>query len=151
MKNKILILTPVYKDWNNLDKLLRKINKIFAKEIKSNFEIIIIDDFSNKKIKMNRFKLSKINKIRLITLSKILEKSVALGLKYVRNFYKKNYHVLIMNSDGQDNSSGILEMYKKISKKLIKEAGRGQRKEVLWFRVFYEIYYNAVKILSLKK
>ena len=34
MKPKILILTPVYNDWENLIKLLNKINKIFIKEIK---------------------------------------------------------------------------------------------------------------------
>ena len=32
MKAKILILTPVYNDWENLNKLLVKINKIFQNE-----------------------------------------------------------------------------------------------------------------------
>ena len=37
MKSKIIILTPVYNDWKNLEKLLKKINKIFEKNLKKSF------------------------------------------------------------------------------------------------------------------
>lgn len=155
MKNKILILTPVYKDWNNLNKLLKKINSIFLNEINTNFDLIVVDDFSNEKIKINKFKRSKVKRIKLIKLAKNLgsQRAIALGLKYIKNYYKKNYYVLIIDSDGQDKPSGILSMYKKISKGAHHSivARRGQRKEVFWFRFFYEIYYNTIKILSFKK
>ena len=34
MKEKIIILTPVYNDWKSLNKLLAKINYIFTTQIK---------------------------------------------------------------------------------------------------------------------
>ena len=34
MKAKLIILTPVFNDWKNLDKLLTKINKLFHYKIK---------------------------------------------------------------------------------------------------------------------
>ena len=48
MKAKILILTPVYNDWENLNKLLVKINKIFQNEVKTKFELIVVNDRSSK-------------------------------------------------------------------------------------------------------
>ena len=44
MKAKLIILTPVYNDWKNLDKLLSKINKLFLNKIKQKFDLIIVDD-----------------------------------------------------------------------------------------------------------
>ena len=42
MKTKIVILTPVYNDWKNLGKLLRKINEIFKRKINFKFDLIIV-------------------------------------------------------------------------------------------------------------
>ena len=44
MKSNIIILTPVYNDWKNLEKLLKKINKIFLKKLKSKFKLIVVND-----------------------------------------------------------------------------------------------------------
>ena len=44
MKEKIILLTPVYNDWKSLAKLLVKINKVFDKKLKSKFELLIIND-----------------------------------------------------------------------------------------------------------
>ena len=49
MKEKIILLTPVYNDWKSLSKLLIKINNIFDKKLKSKFELIIINDCSKEK------------------------------------------------------------------------------------------------------
>ena len=45
MKPKFIILTPVYNDWVNLNKLLLKINNIFLTKIKQKIDLIVIDDF----------------------------------------------------------------------------------------------------------
>ena len=49
MKEKIIILTPVYNDWKNLAKLLSKTNKIFKKQLKTKFELVIVNDCSEEK------------------------------------------------------------------------------------------------------
>ena len=111
MKPEILILTPVYNDWQNLHKLLDQINRIFAENIKDNFNLVVVDDNSTEKIDINNFKFSKIKKIKLIKLSKNVgsQRAIALGLKYIKNFYIKNYKTIIIDSDGQDNPLGIIK------------------------------------------
>ena len=49
MKLKFIVLTPVYNDWKNLNKLLIKINNIFFNKIKQKFDLIVVDDFSTEK------------------------------------------------------------------------------------------------------
>ena len=60
MKSKIIILTPVYNDWKNLEKLLKKINKIFEKNLKKVFELIIVNDCSKENFDFEKYKLKMI-------------------------------------------------------------------------------------------
>ena len=85
MKPEILILTPVYNDWQNLHELLDQINRIFTENIKDNFNLVVVDDNSTEKIDINNFKFSKIKKIKLIKLSKNVgsQRAIAIGLKYI--------------------------------------------------------------------
>tara|TARA_B000000532_G_C18815853_1_gene383673 strand:- start:163 stop:1029 length:867 start_codon:yes stop_codon:yes gene_type:complete len=155
MKPKILILTPVYNDWENLIKLLNKINKIFIKEIKSRFDLIVVDDFSNEKIHYENLKLKSINKLKIIKLHKNhgSQRALAIGLKFIKEFYSKNYRVIVIDSDGQDNPKGIIEMFKKIkiNSNYSIVVKRGQRKEPIWFKIFYEIYCLIITFLSFKR
>jgi polyisoprenyl-phosphate glycosyltransferase len=154
MKSKILILTPVYKDWNNLYKLLTKINKIFSDILVKKFDLIVIDDFSNERIDLKKLKFSNIKKIKIIKLSKNVgsQRAIAIGLKFIQNFYQKNYNVITIDSDGQDNPSGIKKLIKKGEKNNFSiVARRGQRKEPLWFKIFYEAYCLIIFLFSLKK
>ena len=61
MKN-FLIVIPVYNDWDNLNKLLKKIN-IIAKKNSFIFSILVINDFSNISPKINFKKNKNLNKI----------------------------------------------------------------------------------------
>ena len=154
MKSRILILTPVYKDWNNLYKLLTKINKIFSDILVKKFDLIVIDDFSNERIDLKKLKFSNIKKIKIIKLSKNVgsQRAIAIGLKFIQNFYQKNYNVITIDSDGQDNPSGIKKLIKKGEKNNFSiVARRGQRKEPLWFKIFYEAYCLIIFLFSLKK
>ena len=154
MKPKILILTPVFKDWQNLKMLLIKINMIFTKKIKQRFDVLVVDDDSRQKINYKKFKISKINKLKIIKLSNNLgsQRAIAVGLKFIQKIYIKNYNVIIIDSDGQDNPSGILKLLKKnnITKSPL-AVRRGRRKEPWWFKIFYELYCLTVFIFSLKK
>lgn len=154
MKAKFIILTPVYKDWNNLKKLLVKINVLFSKKLQSNFDLIVVDDCSNQQINLKKLRVSKVKKIKIIKLTENLgsQKAIAIGIKLVQKIYSKNYKLIIIDSDGQDNPSGILKMIiksKNFNSSVV--ARRGQRKEDLCFKIFYEIYCFSIFILSLRK
>ena len=155
MISKIIILTPILNDWYNLKQLLVKINKIFEKKIKKNFDLIIVNDCSNDLYDLKRYKLKMIKKIYLINLKKNVgsQRAIAIGIKYIDSIYKKKFRTIIIDSDGQDNPQIIQKMLS-ISKTRPESSiavNRGQRKEELWFRVFYELYCFTIKIFYFRK
>ena len=156
MKSKIVILTPVYNDWKNLNKLLKKINHIFRKDIKDNFDLVIVNDCSKEYYNCKKYKFKTIGKINLINLKKNVgsQRAIAIGVKYLSDTYKKrNLKTIIMDSDGQDNPRIISKMIS-ISKNKPRHSiviNRGQRKEQFWFRFFYEVYCFVIKIFYFKK
>ena len=154
MKAKLIILTPVYNDWKNLNKLMAKINKLFYDKVKQKFDLIIVDDNSNEKINFIKKKFRKINNVKILKNANNLgsQRSIALGLKYIKRIYKKNYNLIVIDSDGQDNPLGITRLIEKFNKtNCCVVARRGQRKESNWFKFFYELYCLLILLLSFKK
>ena len=154
MKAKFIILTPVYNDWKNLNNLLSKINKLFINKVKQKFDLIVVDDSSKEKIIFRKQSFQSIKNIRILKNYENLgsQRSIALGLKYIKKIYRNNYQLIIIDSDGQDNPDGILKLIKKFNKtNSCVVAKRGQRRESLWFKTCYEIYCLLIFILSFKK
>ena len=153
MKLKFVVLTPVYNDWKNLNKLLIKINNIFFNKIKQKFDLIVVDDFSTEKNILKKSKFKSIKNIKILQNCENLgsQRSIALGVKYIKKFYSSNCQIIVIDSDGQDNPTGILKLIdknKKTNTSVV--AKRGQRKESLWFKIFYEIYCILIFVLTLK-
>ena len=101
MKN-IIIIIPVYNDWQSLKKLLQDIDEIIATIKDTKFSGIIVNDASTISDK-------EITKPKNFTFLKIIElknnqghaRCNALGLRYVsRN--EKFDHVILMDGDGED-------------------------------------------------
>lgn len=155
MKEKIILLTPVYNDWKSLFKLLKKINKIFDKQLKTKFELVIVNDCSKENYNFQNYKLSMIKKITILSLLNNMgsQRAIALGIKYLSNLHKEKIKTIIMDSDGQDNPKIINEMLavSKANSKYSIVVNRKQRKEPIWFKIFYEFYCISVKILCAKK
>ena len=155
MKEKIIILTPVYNDWENLAKLLGKTNKIFEKQLKTKFELVIVNDCSKDNYNFQKYKLSMIKKITILSLLKNVgsQRAIAIGIKYLSNFYKKKFKTIIMDSDGQDNPKIIYKMISmsNTNSKFSIVVDRKQRKEPMWFKIFYELYCFLIKIFCAKK
>ena len=155
MKEKIILLTPVYNDWKSLSKLLNKINKIFEKQLKTKFELVIVNDFSEDNYNFKKYKLKMIKKITVLSLFKNVgsQRAIALGIKYLSIFYKKKFKTIIMDSDGQDNPKIINEMLtvSDVKSKFSIVINRKQRKEPIWFKIFYELYCLLIKIFCAKK
>lgn len=155
MKEKIILLTPVYNDWKSLFKLLIEINNIFDKKLNTKFELVIVNDCSKDNYNFKKYKLKMIERITIISLHANVgsQRAIAIGIKYLSNFYKKKFKTIIMDSDGQDNPKAIVRIlslsrsYPKFSIVI----DRGQRKEPLWFKFFYMTYYYLIKIFCAKK
>ena len=155
MKAKILILTPVYNDWENLNNLLLKINKIFQNEVKTKFELIVVNDHSSKNYNFKKFKMRMVEKVTILNLFKNegSQRAIGIGIKYINKNYKNKFKTIIIDSDGQDNPkiiSKMLELSMK-SPKYSLVIDRGQRKEPLWFKFFYEFYCILIQFFCAKK
>jgi len=140
MKEKIIILTPVYNDWKNLAKLLSKTNKIFKKQLKTKFELVIVNDCSEEKYNFQKYKLSMVKKITILSLFKNVgsQRAIAIGIKYLSIYYKKKFKTIIMDSDGQDNPKIISKMLSasNTNSKFSIVIDRNQRKDPIWFKIF---------------
>ena len=106
---KLLILLPCYNDWNNLNILIPKINKVF-KGLSINYKIIIINDASNIKLKLN-FSRFKVGNNYILNLKKNVGSQIAIfsALSYLS---KNNIlgDVIILDSDGEDNPNFIKKL-----------------------------------------
>ena len=154
MKAKFIILTPVYNDWKNLNNLLSKINKLFINKVKQKFDLIVVDDSSKEKIIFKKQSFQSIKNFKILRNYDNLgsQRSIAIGLRYIKKIYRNNYQLIVIDSDGQDNPDGILKLIKKFNKSnSCVVAKRGQRRESLWFKICYEIYCLLIYILSFKK
>jgi|TARA_B110000881_G_C18513657_1_gene483649 hypothetical protein len=152
--NNIIILTPLYNDWNNLNRLLQEINQ-HTKNIDNNFELIVINDCSPIKGKINTINLNKIIRISIINLKKNLgsQRAIAIGLKYVVTKEKKIKKIIVIDSDGQDEPSIIPEIIKSSNDtpQTTITINRAKRSDPLWFKFLYEMHYYALLVFTGKR
>ena len=108
--NNCIILTPTFNDWRSLSKLLLEIDKNI-RSLKGNFKVLIINDASTIKPKLNLRNIKRLRKIRIITSKKNLgsQKSICLGLKYLKN-KKTKAIITIIDSDGEDDPKYIKKL-----------------------------------------
>lgn len=136
-----IILIPVYNDWKSLNHLLVQIDK----QIKTkNFtKILIINDSSTQRIKVDKKRLNKISQIKILTIKKNLgsQKSIAIGLDYLKKL-NKNFYVTVMDGDGEDNPSQINKMLglaKKNTRHVV-TSHRKKRNENYFIKFGYRIH-----------
>ena len=110
---KIIILIPVYNDWESLKKLLVEINNNI-KEIKNVIiECLIINDAST----IEQPKLRKPKKIKTIKILNMIEnrghaRCNAFAIRYAHMNEKFN-HLILMDGDGEDRPAEIKSLIKK--------------------------------------
>ena len=150
---KLIFLTPVFNDWDNLNILIQKIEKNIEK-FNFLFELIIVNDCSSQ-IKKVKFNQKKICNIEILNLNENVgsQRAIALGLRFISEKFENHDRIIIIDSDGQDNPKIIPEIIN-ISEKNPNEIitiNRIKRAEPLWFRVLYELHYYSLIALTGKK
>jgi len=137
-----IILTPTFNDWRSLSKLLLEIDKNI-RGLKGNFKVLIINDASTIKPKLNLRNIKRLRKIHIITLKKNSgsQKSICLGLKYLKS-KKTKAIITIIDSDGEDDPKHITKLINLAQKNpnSIISANRLKRKENIFFRLFYKLH-----------
>ena len=113
---KIIILTPVYNDWQSVYKLIDEINNL---SLNKEFEIsvYIFNDYSNHDRPDFEKSLENINSIKIFNMKKNQghARCIATGLKYI--FEKDNFdYVIPMDGDGEDRPEEIESFLNQINK-----------------------------------
>ena len=145
MRN-IVIITPVYNDWESFLKLLEEINNSVNSFNKINFQLIAVNDGSEDicpEIKIPK----NIRKIEILNMKYNQGHAVCLafGMKHAIKNYSFDY-LILMDADGEDRPEEIKDLIKKAESlnNISVVAKRVKRSEGWIFKIFYE----AHKILT---
>ena len=109
--NKISFFIPCYNEEENIIPTLIKLNEVI-KNLKLDYEIIIVDDASTDKTsaKIKNYKKNKIDNIQLLT-NKI---NKGLGTNYIDvAFIAKGKYYMLINGDNAETKESILKNSKK--------------------------------------
>ena len=124
-----------------MNRLLKKINLI-AKKNSFKLNILVINDFSTIKPKINFKKNIYIKKLDVLNIDKNLgsQRAIAVALNYLFKHKKKIKHdIIIMDADGQDDPNVIKNLIYTFKKSYsdIVVVERTNRNEPFWFKFLY--------------
>ena len=142
MKKVIIVMIPVFNDWESLDKLLSKINENIKSFSDINFDCLIINDASN----IKPSELKKPSNFRSMELLNMKEnrghaRCNAFGIRHV--FKSKEFdNLILMDGDGEDRPEEIKILIEKVNKNpsLSVVAKRVKRSEGPFFQFLYQLH-----------
>ncbi len=139
---KIIILVPIYNDWQSITKLIHEINNLAINQ-EFQISILIVNDASK------HDRIDEINNLENINSVKILNmkinqghaRCIATGLKYI--FEKEDFdYVIPMDGDGEDRPEEIKEFINQIQNSsnnpIVGE--RVKRSENILFKICYQLH-----------
>ena len=139
---KIIILIPVYNDWQSVFKLLDEIDNLSISN-DYNISVIVVNDASNYDRLDEKKTFNNISSIKIINM-KINQghaRCIATGLKYIYEKEEFDY-VIPMDGDGEDRPEEIKEFIEKINnsngKPIVGE--RIKRSESFFFKICYQLH-----------
>ena len=139
---KIIILVPIYNDWQSLSKLLEEINSNIA-GLGSQFSIIVINDASTDQQSINALNTENLQSIKIINMKENRghARCIATGLKHI--FEKEEFdYVIPMDGDGEDRPEEIKNFVEYLNyasdKPIVGE--RVKRSESLTFKFCYSLH-----------
>ena len=139
---KIIILIPVYNDWESLNKLLSEINENIKSFSDINFECLIVNDAST--IQFSEFKKpSNFLSIELLNMKENRghARCNAFGIRYA--FQNKEFdNLILMDGDGEDRPEEIKSLIEKIKENpsFSVVAKRVKRSEGPFFQFLYQLH-----------
>ena len=139
---KIIILVPIYNDWQSASKLLEEINSNIS-GLECQFSIIIVNDASSDQQSISALNTENLHSIKILNMSENRghARCIATGLKYL--FEKEEFdYVIPMDGDGEDRPEEIKNFVDYLNytsdKPIVGE--RVKRSESLFFKFCYSVH-----------
>ncbi len=138
----IIIIIPVYNDWESFDKLSKEISSQLSSE---EYHILVVDDGSTITSEIKHTNITR------LTLNQNLghQRAIAIGLCYAYDNYKEKKTVIVLDSDGEDKPEDIPAMLREVrNKKTVVFAQRARRHEGILFKFLYICYRLLFRLLT---
>jgi len=139
---KIIILVPIYNDWQSASKLLEEINSNIS-ELECQFSVIIVNDASSEQQSISSLNTENLQSIKIINMKENRghARCIASGLKYI--YEKEEFDYAIpMDGDGEDRPEELKNFVEYLSytsnKPIVGE--RVKRSESLFFKFCYSVH-----------
>ncbi len=155
-EKRLLIVTPVFNDWESLEVLIRKIDEVASSSSlfdTVDISMVAINDGSTVGWDLKDLSgvLNKFSAIEVLNLSRNLghQKAIAVALAFAAKERQQDI-VIVMDSDGEDRPEDIvrlMEAHEKSADKFI-FAKRKKRSEGIIFSAFYRAYKLIYRILT---
>ena len=138
----IIILIPVYNDWQSVFKLLENIN-LEISTLEGDFSVIIVNDASTENRLEFQTDLKELKSIQIINMKKnqVHARCNAVGLKYINEKEDFDY-VIPMDGDGEDRPEELRLLIEKIKEfpDIVVTANRIKRSEGYLFKFCYLVH-----------
>ena len=139
---KIIILIPVFNDWESLKKLIVEINRNISNFQETHFECLIVNDAST----IDQPELTKPSNIKSLEILNMREnrghaRCNAFGIRHVLQNKDFDY-LILMDGDGEDRPIEIKSLVEAINNKptVSVVAKRVKRSEGSFFQLLYQIH-----------
>lgn len=149
----ILILVPIYNDWDSAELLLRDLDSV-CRHAGLSPEVLFVDDGSTAPMpsSLSSATLVAIRRLDCLQLRRNLghQRAIAVGLAFVHSSRPCDV-VVVMDGDGEDKPSDIPRLLDRLhaeQQAKIVFAERTRRSESLLFRFFYRFYRVLHKLLT---
>jgi len=149
----ILILIPIYNDWDSAALLLRDLDTV-CRHAGLSPEILFVDDGSTEPIpsSLSSASLAAIRRVESLQLRRNLghQRAIAVGLAFVHASRSCDV-VVVMDGDGEDKPSDIPHLLDRLygeERATVVFAERTRRSENLVFRIFYRFYRILHRLLT---
>jgi glycosyltransferase involved in cell wall biosynthesis len=138
----IVIITPVYNDWESFTKLINEIDKTILSFKDISFKLIAVNDGSRDRAPILQLP-PKIKTVEILNMKKNQGHAICLanGIKYALKNYEFD-NLILMDADGEDRPKEIFDLIKR-AKELNNTsvvAKRVKRSEGLLFTFFYNLH-----------
>jgi polyisoprenyl-phosphate glycosyltransferase len=147
----ILILTPVFNDWESLAQLLVKIDEALARDGRA-ASVIVVDDGSSQPAPEHGLipgrRIKDLTLIRLVS-NQGHQSAIATGLAYIFK-HRSCAHIVIMDCDGEDRPEDLPDLIDAAVRVpgSVVVASRARRSEGRLFATFYVLFKALFRVLT---
>lgn len=151
---RLVVLMPVYDDWETADLVCRDLDARFAAESQVELQVLLVDDGSSS-VRAPELCAGSFDVVRAVHLLRLRrnvghQRAIGIGLAWVHERLPADA-VLVLDSDGQDRPADVatlLRAFETEGRRAAVFAARQKRPESTLFRVSYALYRGFHRVLT---